>query len=251
MKNLSSPIKKLLRLAKHCGKAFLHLAYPPICLHCREPIQEKFSIFCGECFLQLELIDPLERCPYCFSADFYPEKRVCPQCSRRAPILNRTAAVFDYIGPAADLIRGMKYGNQPYLAKGAAAFMAAQIVRLDWPLPDYIVPAPMPLTKWLQRGYNQSYLIGTFLSEFLNRPVCDALRRYSGDFSQAGLTRLQRMELKSNTFYLSKKAKLQDKCLLLVDDVMTTGSTLRCCTETLIEGCPSSVYGLTVCQAIQ
>lgn len=241
----------MLRFAKHCSKALLYLVFPPICLHCGDPIEEKSLIFCCDCLGRLEPIDPLERCPYCFSADFYLEKKVCPECFRCTPLLNRIAAAFDYIGPAADLVKEMKYGNRPYLAKGAAAYMAAQFYRLDWPTPDYIIPVPLPLTRWIQRGYNQSHLLAESLSKFLNRPLLNGLHRICGDFSQAGLSREQRMALSPSSFRFTKKVNLEDKCLLLVDDVMTTGSTLRCCAEILLEECPKSIYGLTVCRAIK
>ena len=243
-------LSKFLSVVKHCGKALLHLSYPPICLHCGGIIEENSSVFCEDCLLQLELIDPKERCPCCFSSDFYPQNKICGQCIREAPVFDGVVAAFDYAGPAAELIKGMKYSNRPYLAKGAAAYLAAQLIHLDWPLPDIIIPAPIPITKWMQRGYNQSYLVGEQLSKFLNRPLCDALGRCGGDFSQAGQTRRQRLELQPSSFYLSKKVQLQDKCVLLVDDVITTGSTLRCCAETVAEGCPGSIYGAAVCCAI-
>lgn len=240
-----------LSIIKQCCRALLYLAYPPICLHCGETIEEKHAIFCSHCFPQLELIDHNDRCPHCFSSDFCPERYICQECSQHAPVLNRIASAFDYMGPAATLVKGLKYGNQPYLAKGAAAYMAMQFIHLNWPVPDVIIPVPLPLTRWIQRGYNQSLLLAQELSQYLDRPVYNALTRTSGDFSQAGLSRQQRRQLDSQSFQVIEERKLEDQCLLLVDDVMTTGSTLRCCAETLYQAFPASIYGLTVCRAIK
>lgn len=242
--------RKLFDFVKHCATALQKFIYPPICLHCEKHLDETTSIFCAECFDKLELIDPLERCPYCFTSDYCPERRVCEQCIDRSPVLNRMASSLDYIGPSVSLVRAMKYANQLYLARGAAAFLAAQLSQLDWPFPDVIVPVPMPISRWMQRGYNQSDLIAQQLARLIDRPLCRALRRSSGDFSQAGLNRLQRLELNAQSFQLTRRVKLEDQCILLVDDVLTTGSTLRCCGEVLLEGCPQSIYGLTVCRAI-
>lgn len=250
-KNTCFPLHKFRHLPKQCRQALLHILYPPICLHCREPLDEGSTLFCHHCHQILELICPQERCPYCFSSEYSPKQLVCSECSRHAPILNRIAAAFDFVGPAADLVRTMKYGNRSYLAKGAAAFMAAQLVRLNWPLPDIIIPVPIPLTRWIQRGYNQSFLLAESLAELLDRPVQQALHRSSGDYSQAGLRRCQRILLSSQSFELVKEQKLQDKCLLLIDDVITTGSTLRSCAQVLLDEYPGSIYGLTLCRAIK
>lgn len=233
------------------GKSFFHLLYPPLCLHCEETLEEYSQIFCQICLQQLDLIDPKTRCPYCFSDDFNPEVAFCCHpCRQKQQILHRVAAAFDYEGPAATLIKQMKYGGQPFLAEGVGAFLAAQFVYLNWPLPDAIIPMPMAPLRKLERGYNQSRLLADVVARHLERPMLDVLVRKSGDFSQAGLSYSQRLQLSGDAFSLKKGQQLQDKCILLIDDVMTTGSTLRRCGEALLEGYPAHIYGLTVCRAI-
>lgn len=231
-------------------KAFINLAYPPLCLYCKDPVQDEAHLLCQACLSILHLIDFRERCPHCFSSQFSPEKRLCAECLRTPPLLNGIAAAFDYVGPAACLVKKLKYSDQPYLANGCGAYLAAQFLQLGWPMPDVLIPVPIAMTHWIERGYNQSLLLAQSLSQILNRPVQDAMIRKSGDYSQAGLSRKQRMELEGNLFHLKKKQKLADKCILLIDDVMTTGSTLRKCSEALQEECPSTIYGLTVCRAL-
>lgn len=238
-------------LAKDIVKSFCHLIYPPICLHCRGTLQDDNPLLCEICLDLLTLIDPAERCPHCFSADFYHSKQQCPDCHRQKPILNRMAAAFDYVGPAATLVKSMKYSNKPYLCEGLSGYLAAQFLKLQWPMPDLIAPVPIAFTHWIQRGYNQSQLLSQGLSKLLNCPHQEVLTRKSGDYSQAGLTRKQRMTLNGQKISLKANVNLQDKIILLVDDVTTTGSTLRKCAEILIEGCPSHIYGLTVCRSIK
>lgn len=176
---------------------------------------------------------------------------MCSVCLRRRPVFDGLAAAFDYAGPAASLIRKLKYSDQPYLAKGCGAYLAAQVLRLEWPIPDAIVPVPLSLSHWFERGYNQSALMAETLSEILKSSVCHALKRKSGDYSQAGLSRQQRVQLDGSTIQLKQGLSLQDKHILLVDDVTTTGSTLRKCAEALLEASPSSIYGITVCRAVK
>ena len=232
-------------------KSFLNLIYPPLCLHCRNVLAENAPIFCANCLSELELINPQERCPFCFSSDYTKGYPCCSTCYHKKPFLNRIASSFDYFGPASTLVRQMKYGQKPYLAKGAGAFLAAQFLQLGWPQPDCIVPVPIPFTRWIERGYNQSQLLAKTLSQILSCPMQDILTRGSGVPSQAGLNLEQRQLLQANVFQLKKKHMLHDKCVLIVDDVLTTGSTLKRCAEAISEDCPKSIYGLTLCGAIK
>ena len=245
-----SSIQFMVKVLTQILRSFGNLLYPPTCLHCQTGLYQDRDMFCHECSFLLELIDPQERCPYCFSELENPEKHICAFCYKNPPLLNRIASAFDYIGPPATLIRKLKYANVSYLAKGAGAFLAAQFLTLEWPMPDWIIPVPLPFMRKFERGYNQSLLLAQSVSQILNVPIIETLKRRSDDLSQAGLDRTQRLRLTGETFYLKNKKPLQDRRLLLIDDVMTTGSTLRKCAETLLEAYPSEIYGLTVCRAI-
>lgn len=233
------------------AKSLFNLIYPPLCLHCNESLPTESQLFCDACLEQLQLIDPAERCPHCFSAEYDAQEKRCPECHLRNPVLNGIAAAFDYAGPAASMVRSLKYGNMPYLAAGAGAYLAAQFLSLEWPMPDCIVPVPMPTNRELDRGFNQGMLLAKSLSEILNRPVVDALKRASGDYSQAGLSRAQRLEFAGTSITVKDGVNLADKCILFVDDVMTTGTTLRTCAGALQEQAPASIYAITVCRAFR
>lgn len=228
-------------------RSFRDLLFPPLCLHCRKLVWEKEAHLCSNCTSKLELISPSDRCPRCFSEDYIPNHSSCPACRKLGSPLQKVAAACHYGGPAASIVRNMKYQNHPYLSKGAGALMVAQFCQLEWPLPDVIVPVPLSLTHWLERGYNQSKLLAEIIAKYLDRPLEEPLKRYSGDYSQAGLSYRQRINLSSKTFALKKHYNLYDKRILLIDDVMTTGSTCRRCAEVLYEGCPTEIYALTFC----
>lgn len=235
---------------KQVFAAFTDFVYPSSCLHCTAPMSYGEGHLCRVCVAQLELINPKERCPYCFSADYDPKQRVCYPCFLEAPILKRCAATFDYHGPAATLVLKMKYANQPYLAKGAGAYLAVQLMGLDWPMPDVIVPVPLTLAHRISRGYNQSLLLAESLGNILQCPVQQVLSRRWLDYSQAGMTKKQRLRLDADSFTLKKRIVIRDKVVLLIDDVMTTGQTMNCCAEALYSGFPQAVYGLSLCRAM-
>ncbi len=233
---------------KKLGNSFLDLIYPPLCLHCNESLDKECTFFCKSCMFLFEKIDPTTRCPFCFTHDFIPSDKCCSACKKRPRKIKHMASVFDYEGPSATLVKQLKYGGQSYLAKGAGALMVMQFLALNWPMPDFIIPMPMSRLRKMERGYNQSELLAESISKVLQRPVCKALKRRSGDFSQAGLNHHQRLNLKNDSFFVRNGDELHDKIVLLIDDVMTTGSSLNCCAEALDPAFPQDIYALTFCK---
>jgi ComF family protein len=232
-------------------RSFADLVYPPLCFHCQETLEVGNPTFCKSCLASLEPVDPTNRCPLCFSFEFNKElQQCCNACLKNSRIMKRKAAVFDYEGPAASLVKHLKYQGATYLAKGGGAYLAAQFLQLGWPMPDIVVPMPIArLRKW-ERGYNQSLLLAESFGSILNVPVKDLLTRRSGDFSQAGLNHEQRTQLSAMAFDLRKGADVFEKTILLIDDVMTTGSSLERCAERLHTHFPKAIYGLTLCRAM-
>lgn len=224
-----------------------NFVFPKLCFHCSERIEQQNRLLCKTCFDSLELIDPLTSCPRCFSSD-YQKKSSCPGCYKKTTYLTALASVFEEEGPAGTLVRKLKGGDKPYLAESLAFFMTMQLFKLQWPLPDCIVPVPISNMRLFCRGYNQSLLLAEAMGRLLDRPVLQVLGRKSGEFSQTGLSTTQRHELKSDSLFLKKGKNIQDKKILLVDDVLATGSTLRASAEVMLAGCPQQIYGLTVCR---
>jgi ComF family protein len=157
---------------------------------------------------------------------------------------------FNYEGPAASLIKKLKYAKQQHLSQGIGAFLAVQWERLQWPFPDVIVPVPISLLRWFERGFNQSYLLGEEVSRFLERPLKNVLGRRSTSFRQAALSLEQRKKLGDQHFYLRRPGMIRNKVVLVIDDVMTSGLTLHRCAESLLEDNPSALYALTFCRTL-
>jgi ComF family protein len=229
----------------HIVSSLSSLVFPPLCLHCKDHTAKPDDLFCSHCAHLLELINPEERCPRCFSS----KSAFCTTCNQISVVTEQTASAFDYLGPAASLIKSFKYGGQIYLGEGIAAYLAAQFARLDWPFPDRIVPVPMAWTHRFQRGFNQTEVLATHLSTYLGAPVDNCLARNSDDYSQAGLSSEQRLQMEGDTIRLKQNRVFKGETVLLIDDVMTTGRTLQRCAEVLLEAQPRRIYGLVFCRA--
>lgn len=231
--------------------SFLHLFYPAFCLHCKESLPPASFVLCSDCASLLDLIFPESRCPNCFEPLNEKEETICDDCRMNPSPFFRIAAAFDYEGPAATLVKNLKFGNQPQLAKGMAGYLVAQFLALQWPLPDAIVPVPLSFFHKLERGYNQSELMANEVGKILNRPVWNLLKRKSGDFSQSALSLEMRASLKGSCFRKKHtRYELQGKILLIIDDVMTSGMTLQRTGEILQADHPSMLYALTFCRTL-
>lgn len=191
------------------------------------------KLFCSTCLKDLSLIEPKGRCPYCFGEWNGSNMSLCSTCRRHPPILDGLAAACEGMGPAATLLNRLKYGDRPYLAQGAAALMAAQFIQLEWPFPDLIVPVPISFSHWFERGYNQSQLLADAFGKIIDRPVQNLIK---SKFGECG-------------FKLATGKDATYKVILLIDDVVKTGNTLRQCVDLLEEIHPKAIYGLVFCKS--
>lgn len=184
------------------------------------------------------------RCWHCDELDFHP---LCPSClSFFTPLPPSTdpLVTFEGQGPAKTLINALKSGKAPRLAAGIAGYMALQLLKSHLPMPDFIVPVPQSFYRSLQVGYNPAFLLAKHLSKALDRPVISPLKRSSHLLRQTQLPTPQRYRLSSSQFQWRYHPPLQGKTVLLVDDLIGTGATLKCCTRRLSEAFPFKIISI-------
>ncbi len=225
----------------------LSLIYPKICLHCRSPLGRRKGRFCLPCNQLFDLLPTAGRCSQCFT-EIAQQQGSCTVCRKRWAPLRKVAVCFDSFGPAGELLRAFKEGCQRPLAKDLAAFMVVQLEKQNWHTPEMIIPVPLPGWKKMWRGYNQSLLIAREMGKLLQLPVIDPLKRRVGQFSSHLLEKKERGAVDSKaTVWKKKPPDLENRILLLVDDLMVTGATLRAAAARLQDTWPKAVYGLTFC----
>jgi ComF family protein len=220
--------------------------FPPLCIHCSSQTKSSKFPFCQTCFGTLEKICPQERCAWCFS-EKEEGSPFCRNCRDYPLGLKGVAAVFEHFGTSSSLLKEWKICHRPDLAKGLAAWLALQFTELNWPIPELIVPIPQTLLRTMTLGFNPPYLLAQELGEIIDVPVHMLLKKKWGHPPQARLLWEHRKQLSYRAFEWKCKQDISDKTILLVDDVIGTGATLKAAALRLREGFPKAVYGLALC----
>lgn len=181
-----------------------------------------------------------------------PGAYFCPDCLSALEPIPETPMAFGYLDgvqaglfyndAAARLIHAFKYAGAKYLAESLGAFLPTP------PDADWIIPVPLHPFRRRQRGYNQSLLLAQHLSRTTGIPLQPrALTRIRNTPSQTQRTHAERLDNVRDAFLAGRG--LQGSHILLVDDVITTGSTLDACALALRMAGAAGVWAVTVCTA--
>lgn len=192
------------------------------------------GIVCGHCW---------SRCrqppnPRCFRCGHPVGIHSCQWCALLPPFV-RSARSYCWmgVGTGSSIVHALKYGGWIQVAPP----MAERMSRLAWP-PDVvreraaIIPVPLSKSRLRERGFNQSAVLATHLSQLWRIPVfTDALIRQASTRSQTVLTPGERLSNVAGAFSVAQSAlqQVRGEHLVLLDDVVTTGSTLGACAKAL------------------
>lgn len=211
------------------------LILPVCCAACDKlmPPSEP-GIVCGHCWSRVREL-PNPRCERCGHPS---DRHACRWCQLLPPFV-RAARSYCWMGAGTgeDIVYALKYDGWTRVADA----MAARMARVQW-LPDVveersaIVPVPLTTEKLRDRGFNQSAVMAAGLARRWGIPVWEnALVRSTGATSQTQLTPGERKSNVAGAFAVpvSERGKLRGEHIVLLDDVVTTGATLRACATAL------------------
>lgn len=214
----------------------LPIVLPMPCLAC-DRLVDRGRHFIGLCVRCRGRLSPLrgQRCGGCGrplrSAEL-PAGFRCGGCRRRPPVFDRLIALWPYAPPLDAVIRGFKFGRLEYLGDHLAAEIAARI-RAERLEADLVVWVPLHWRRHLGRGYNQAERIARPLAKTLCLPARRALVRRRPTPAQTSLAPEQRAANLCGALATRARVDIADKHILLVDDVYTTGSTMRAAAASL------------------
>ncbi len=213
-------------------KTCIDLIYPPYCMYCKELFDDRQQVLCAIC---ISTIQPVVS---------YPLK-VSDSC---------TVSVFSvgvYRDPLRRLIVSKQYRNRDAArALGALVWQLSDLKNTDF---DYIVPVPLHWTRYAYRWYNQAEEMADIIAQKSGKPVVKILKRKNKTIVQAGLSKEERSKNLKYAFELHNIGvthEYKNKTIVLVDDVMTTGSTIFSAIKTLRLLKPKAIIVAVACRVI-
>jgi len=156
---------------------------------------------------------------------------MCALCRSGLRAFDAVYCFGSYEGILREWIHLYKYSRVKTLAQPLCELLARAVPRSE--RFDAIVPVPLHWLRQWRRGFNQSELLARGLARHLRLPVLSALRRGRSTQVQAGLSNTARRRNVARAFQGRRWISVEGKCILLIDDVMTTGSTAAACARAL------------------
>lgn len=222
-----------------------------LCWLCHQPLNLAYHGICSQCIKNLPAL-PL-CCPRCGLAVSRLQVTTCHQCQLQPPYWQHLITVTDYCEPLKTLIARLKFYQQTQLAHALSRLMLLkwleQYRTRQLPKPDMIVPVPLSRRRRWQRGFNQTEVLAKPLATWLRchyHPTLLTRKPTSSD--QKVLSAQARKKNLTNIFKCTES--LTDKNILLVDDIVTTGSTANEISRLLILHGARSVQIICLCRTL-
>ena len=238
------------------GDAVVSVFFPAGCRICNELLVRASRVpFCEECLASFEA-PPEKKCEVCGQALAWMTPRegeplVCRACQQKTYAFERARSYGIYDGALVRAILLLKWERIEPLGGWFAERLGEVVLGAGEAMAaDVVVPVPLHRDRERQRGYNQAGLISKPLARKLDLPhEAVLLMRTRPRPDKQVLSLEERWESVRGAFATRPGSQVDNKRVLLVDDVMTTGATLDACARALLESGAKSVLGLTVARA--
>lgn len=232
-------------------RAVASLFYPALCAVCHAPLT-RGDYVCQNCLDKAQrIIAPFcAKCSEPFSGAI-DGQFTCANCAHRSLAFDAAVSAYRSRGVVRFIILQLKYNRQLHLRHPVAEWLqeAMNDARLSQRRFDLIVPVPLHPARFRERGFNQAEMLANILSQKIDVPLGRALDRIRYTTTQTAFDRTDRMENLRGAFRLRKNIDMRGLQVLLVDDILTTGSTLSECARVLRQAGAHSVYAVTAARA--
>ena len=231
--------------------ALSSLFYPATCVVCSGDL-ERPEYLCESCRSRAPRITSpfCAKCSEPFSGAI-TQTFSCANCEHRTLHFDSAVAAYRSRGLVRKLVHDFKYGHQRHLRHPLAEWLGEAVndSRLRGRRFDLIVPVPLHPARERERGFNQATLLAELLARQVAVPLRPVLERIRYTTTQTAYDRAERMENLHDAFRLRKNMNVRELHVLLIDDVLTTGSTLSECARVLKEAGAISVHAATAARA--
>lgn len=226
----------------------LQLIYPPQCISCAAPVISDFGL-CGDCWRETPFIAGLvcDLCGVPLPGEDPGDRVLCDDCMTIARPWSQGRSALLYKENARRMVLALKHGDRLDLARPAAGWMlkAAQPMLKPNML---VVPVPLHWLRLFRRKFNQSALLSAAIARQAGLESCpDALLRRKSTGSQEGRNRDARFANLLGAFSVNRRhqSRVDQRDILLVDDVMTSGATFAAASEALFAAGAASISVLS------
>ena len=244
-------------LIRRLADGILNLVFPESCLVCAAPVsRQRDRGICRDCWqkaLRLRITGAL--CPSCgipYQSFEEENAHLCGKCILNLPLYSGARAFGYYSAELSRIVRAFKFDGRRDLAPLIASLLLSAFLEFWLPQDiDLIVPVPLHSKRKKERGYNQAALLGRSLARLLGKSCGErVLARVRSTLPQVGLSDADRVRNVQAAFTCTRPAQVRAHRVLLLDDVMTTGSTVASATEALLDAGAARVCVLTVARAV-
>ncbi len=204
-----------------------NLFFPEECLYCGKVLEVQGKFLCFYCLSEMPLTN--------FSK--YHKNELEGLFKGRIPLKSATSLVyFERKGMIQKLLHQLKYHGKPELGNFLGTWLAIEMKKnKSFDTIEFVIPVPMHPEKEKERGYNQVMGFASAIAEEFNVEVLpDYLKKVNNSKSQSSKTRFDRLAILKNDYKINSCTNIENKHVLLVDDVITTGATLEACGHPII-----------------
>ena len=232
----------------------LDYLFPSYCLICgSQDVYQAGYLICKECIDSISFIThPF--CSCCGKPFFTENSRdhLCSDCLSHKSHFNFVRALGTYEGILEKIIHQLKYKHKFAVGNIFNLLLdACQFNEIDFSAYDFFIPVPLHQRRLRQRGFNQAVIIGKVLQKKYKVPLkLMVLERTVYTLPQVGLRGKERKNNVRNAFRVKDLKVVQNKSILLLDDVFTTGATINECARVLKAAGASRVDGFVVARAV-
>lgn len=222
-------------------------AYNIKCLICSKEIYDDSNYgLCEGCYEKIIFTSEFRCCKLCGRPILkLGEYESCSECQKHNRSFTLGYSCTIYEGISERLIMDYKYNDKSYLYKFISEIMIDKIEKEKIEF-DYIIYTPIHISRRLVRGFNQTELIARYIGEKTKRRVLgNLIMRKKMTKRLKKLSRLQREEELKSAFELDKDIDISETSFLLIDDIFTTGTTLKSCSKLLLENGASDIKIIT------
>jgi ComF family protein len=221
--------KNMIWVDSHSWRTVLNALLPPHCILCGQP--SEVDCICAGC--KADLPRSGAQCHQCGLPLGSPNDTTCGRCIQSTPPFTRTLGPLQYEFPANRLVQAFKFRRELAAGRVLSQLMCEYIGSRQVTYPDVLIPVPLHNHRLIKRGFNQATELASHVSKTLGIGLLTtALRRHRNTRAQSGLSRKERRKNVRGAFYWHGENKPAQH-IALIDDVMTTGTTVTECARVL------------------